>query len=87
MESKRYKFKAVLLVAPAIFLLLTCNQIKPTSAIFNCFTPNMFKMNKGGQPTLYAPPHSGERAGWYPQAQQQYSGYPGYMSMGYHPMK
>lgn len=76
--------KFALIVAP--IFLLACDQIHPAGAILNCFTPNMFKMGKGGQPIVYGP-HSGERANWYPQSQHQYLSYPSAMGYGQNPMK
>lgn len=59
-SDSRCRLRLALYLAPII--LLACEHAKPASAILNCFTPNMFKMNKG-----YA---GAERANWYPQQTQ-----------------
>lgn len=70
----------------SLLLIATCSyKISPVQSIFNCFTPNMFKMGKGAsgyqQQTAIVPqpvvgPYSSvgggpERAHWYPRYQQQ----------------
>lgn len=75
--------RMMLLFAPII--LLSCDQIKPASAILNCFTPNMFKMGKQNPAAGYG----FERGAMWPYNQQ--AGYPtsgfGSSGYGYNPMK
>lgn len=57
-DVKRREFngrrRKMLLFLFAPIILLGCDKlIQPTSAILNCFTPNMFKMGKGGQSVGY----------------------------------
>lgn len=63
--------------------LLVGQQAQPTDAILNCFTPNMFKMGKAGQPGAS---YGGESPNWYPQAGYQ-GGYPGGYAGQHNPMK
>lgn len=67
----------------SVFLLLVGQQAQPTDAILNCFTPNMFKMGKTGQPGAG---YGGEPPNWYSQSVYQ-GGYPGGYAGQYNPMK
>lgn len=62
------------LVGSLVCLLAAC-QSQPAGAMFNCLTPNMFKM--GGK---LGPGQPGERASWYPQTAAA-------MAYGQHPMR
>lgn len=79
--AKRGKFrgscrKLLFLFAPII--LLGCDKLQPTNAILNCFTPNMFKMGKGGQQVGYG----FERGSNWPYGSQNFgpSSYGGQMN-------
>lgn len=76
-DVKRSEFrgtcrKMLLFILAPIMLLVACDRlIQPTGAILNCFTPNMFKMGKGGQAVGYG----FERGANWPYNQQAAFGY------------
>lgn len=84
----KLKMLNCLVWAPVILLIL--NNGHQIDAIFNCFTPNMFKMGKLGHPMnpyvhTVGNGFNSDRNNWYPQQayQQQYA----YNSGAQNPMK
>lgn len=69
--------RPLVLLIGSLVCLFAC-KTEPSDALFNCFTPQMFKISgKMNQQSL----HPGERANWYPHP------YGPMMAYGQHPMR
>lgn len=69
-KSASRQFSSVLIIF-LVFLSVFVGHFLPAEGIFNCLTPNMFKMSKGGG---FMPYEGAERSSWYPsQGPQIYS--------------